>query len=507
VIEYSPAPQTLASLMPCDYDGAASSQMLVSDIRTDSREVTPGTLFIALSGIQNDGEKYISQAVENGATAILVERGHVASVLNVEVPVLGVENLALRVPEIADRFFGFPSEALNVFGVTGTNGKSTIVSLIAQMAKGVDANAATIGTLGFGVIGGPVIETGMTTPDVVQCHRILAELRERGVDTVAMEVSSHGIDQKRIANIKFDVAILTNITRDHLDYHGSFEEYARVKRSYLSSEQCGAAVVNLDDQNGRELLVALDACGKSYLTYSLNRQEADIYAEIKERTDSGTALLIHFEKTQQEVFCPLVGEFNISNVLAAIAGCCANGADFQQVLACLGQLKAVSGRLQKVDVEFADTMPSVYIDYAHTPDALETVLKALRHHVAGKLWVVFGCGGDRDKGKRALMGEIAVTHADYVVVTSDNPRTEDPVAIIDDIRLGLADSDIAECIPSRELAISFAIGNGNVGDCILIAGKGHEDYQIIGAKKVAFCDYRVSKEALLARLHSGANVL
>lgn len=501
ILDYSPMPKTLVSIIPKGFHGEVSEQLLISDVQADSRDVTPGSLFIALCGLDGDGEKYISNAVENGAVAILVEEDHLCSVLNVEVPVVGIKNLKENIPSITEKFYNSPVDDLSVFGVTGTNGKSTITSLIAQLHALLGIKAGVLGTLGYGMVNDEYIDTGMTTPDLVKCQRIFAEIVACKGKVIAMEVSSHGIHQRRVENINFDIAVLSNITHDHLDYHGTFENYANVKRSFLLSDNCKSCVVNADDEDCRKVIPELQDLDKNYVTFGIDAEDAMVKAEIKKYTPSSIDAQILSPWGKADICCPLVGKFNLSNLLAAIASLCSSGVKFNKVIRAINKLKPVEGRLQKVDSP-AEGLPSVFVDYAHTPDALKQALMALRNHVSGNLWVVFGCGGDRDPSKRAIMGEIAATFADSVVITSDNPRTEDPKAIIKDIVQGVASDTAYEVITERELAISLAIGNCSANDCVLIAGKGHENYQLIGHTKVPFYDYHIAEVALRQRAQS-----
>lgn len=506
---YSPQPLPLVSLLPKNHNAKISDQLLVSDVQIDSRYVSPGALFIALKGKADDGAKYIADAVEHGAAAVLVDESRLASVFNLEIPVIGITDLYNELPKIAQRFFGKQKQDMHLVGVTGTNGKSSIVSFVAQLNRAAGSPAATVGTLGYGLLGKPLCHTGMTTPDVVSCHRILAELYDEHATTVAMEVSSHGIHQKRIAGLAFDVCVLSNITRDHLDYHGSFRAYANVKKSLLLDEQCKAAVINYDDEECRELAQRLKAKGKACVTYSVlfcEENAADVYAKVSSFDPEGMRVRIFSPWTDDagvEVFIPLVGLFNLGNLLSAFAASALMKLDVSRLLAGMEKVYAVDGRMQCVDlpVDTAVTKaPRVYIDYAHTPDALEQVLLALRSHTREKLWVVFGCGGDRDRGKRTLMGAVAHTLADRVVLTSDNPRSEDPASILAEVRSGIQNDALVDVFVERQAAIAFAIDSAGEDDVVLVAGKGHEDYQIIGNEKRPFSDYLVAKDCLAHRI-------
>jgi len=500
--DFSPRPKRLVSIIPEKFIGSVSEELLVTDVQTDSREVSPGSLFIALQGINGDGEKYISNAVENGAVAILVESKHYSSVLNVEIPVIGITELKQHVADIVDIFYDHASNRLLKYGVTGTNGKSTITSLIAQLSSTIGKKAAVIGTLGYGLVDENLIQTDLTTPDVVKFHRIFAELNAASVEVVAVEVSSHGIDQKRVENVSFQVGILSNITRDHLDYHGSFEKYADVKKSFLLSESCQSAVVNLDDPECKKIIDALNEKKNQCLSYGIDNSDADVKALDACYSPLGINAQIISPWGKAKILCPLMGKFNLSNLLAAISAMCIRGVDFEQIVDAVSNLHAVDGRLQVVEMQGAKESPRVFVDYAHTPDALSQVLQALRLHLENRLWVVFGCGGDRDRGKRAEMGAVASRFADRVIVTSDNPRSEDPEAIIREVISGIDANAVVEAVSEREIAISLAVGSCEKNDVILIAGKGHEDYQIIGDQKIPFSDYLVAQNALQQRSNS-----
>lgn len=502
MLDFNPRPKKLVTIIPAEFEGRISEELLVTDVQTDSREVAPGSLFIALRGVSGDGEKYIADAVANGAVAILVETDHLPSVLKVEVPVVGIADISRHVAKIADDFYDCPGDTLTIYGVTGTNGKSTITSLIAQMHALAGKRAAVVGTLGYGLVDENLTETGMTTPDVVRCRRIFAELRAAHAAVVAIEVSSHGIDQRRIEGVQFDVGVLSNITRDHLDYHGSFDKYAATKKAFLLSQDCHAAVINIDDLECKKVLAPLRAGKRDCVTYGIDSREAEVWAGVRRYTPSGIEAEIKSPWGSGKIFAPLVGKFNLSNVLASLSAVCLGGMDFTAALALVPQLHAVEGRLQKVAIMEMETngeIPAVFIDYAHSSDALEQVINAIKRHVTGNLWVVFGCGGDRDRGKRAAMGGVASRLADRVIVTSDNPRTENPDAIIDEVMAGVKAGSAVEAISDRRLAIALAIGSCDKEDVVLIAGKGHEEYQVIGSKAIPFSDYRVAQNALQQR--------
>ncbi len=497
--DYSFRPKALVSVLPKGFCGDVSDQLLINDIQLDSRRISPGALFVALKGGQDNGELYISSAVENGAAAVLVEGCHIPSMLNLEIPIVGVDDLKSKLAHVCLRFFGDVTNKMSVVGITGTNGKSSIASFTAQISALLGGESATVGTLGYGRIHQTMTETGMTTPDLVSCHRIFAELYEDGVRDVAIEVSSHGIAQNRIDQLSFRVAVISNITRDHLDYHGSFSAYADIKKSFLLSGDAQVAVVNIDDPECEKLAQELRQNHQALITYSVESADADISAKITSYTQAGLLAHIVSPWGVADVDIPLVGKFNLGNLLAAIASNCAIGKNFDEVIGVISQVHPLEGRMQAVEINNDTSLPRVYIDFAHTPDALEHVLKALKHHTKNNLWVVFGCGGDRDSGKRAVMGEIAAKLADRVVLTSDNPRSEDPNKILADIMGGVDEQKPVEKVVERRNAISMAIGSCASNDLVLVAGKGHEEYQLVGSKKLPFSDYVVAKNALEQR--------
>ncbi len=500
--DYSFQPKTLVSVLPKDFCGDVTDQLLINDIQLDSRRVTPGALFVALKGSQDNGELYISSAVENGAAAVLVEGCHIPQMLNLEIPIVGVDDLKSKLSKICQVFFGDATKDMSVVGITGTNGKSSIASFTAQISALLGGEAATIGTLGYGRINQAMTETGMTTPDLVSCHRIFSELYDDGVKDVAMEVSSHGIDQNRIDRLSFRVAVISNITHDHLDYHGSFKAYADIKKSFLLSGDAQVAVVNIDDPECAKLAQEISDNNQALITYSVDSSAADVSAEIKSYTQTGLLAHIVTPWGAGDVDIPLVGKFNLGNLLAAIAANCVIGKSFDDLMDVVSLVRPLEGRMQAVEINDDKSLPRVYIDFAHTPDALAHVLKALKHHTKNNLWVVFGCGGDRDNEKRAVMGEIAAKLADRVVLTSDNPRSEDPNKILADIMVGVDEQRTVEQVVERRQAISMAIGSCANDDLVLVAGKGHEEYQLVGSTKLPFSDYVVAKNALEQRRDS-----
>ncbi len=484
----------LGELLPGHRLPEALTNIEVSSIKLDSRLVEPGDLFIAVKGSATDGRKFIDSAVKKGAAAVLAEAEQLAVGAMEDVPVIDVPGLAEEVSSIAARLYRHPSRKMKVIGVTGTNGKSTCVSLIAQIVDLLGVKSGIVGTLGYGLVDGEQCDTGMTTPDAVSCQRILNDLLQQGAGLVAMEVSSHGIEQHRVEGIEFHVAAFTNLTRDHLDYHESFDAYGAAKARLFSWPKLSGCVVNVDDNFGRN--IALTGSSPVY-TVSINSASAGVYAGNYKLSSDGLEADIVTPWGEANISCGLAGEFNLTNLLIAIACVCGAGFEFERVCRAVSQLRAVEGRMQRVLVsgENSKQPVDVFIDYAHTPDALDRALQALKPSVANKLWVVFGCGGDRDKGKRPAMGSIAEKHADIIVITSDNPRSEDPVDIIEDIEAGVTGENVISVV-SRQEAIEYAVNGADAGDCVLIAGKGHEKYQIIGNERIFFDDYLVAKTAL-----------
>lgn len=479
------------------------AQLEVKGMALDSRQVKPGDLFIAVPGEKSDGRKFIAKAIENGGVAVLAEGEHFEVTIIDGVPVISLSGLSAKMSSLAGRFYDEPSKNIDVVGVTGTNGKSTCVALLAQASNLLGKTAWQLGTVGYGTPGKELVDTGLTTPDAISCQRILAEAAEE-VSLVAMEVSSHAIVQKRVAGVSFKGGVFTNITRDHLDFHPDFESYCEAKLSFLRDYDLEFVVLNYDDKFTQKALEANVFTGTRVLTFSIGNSKADVWAEIDTLNLEGIVANLHSPWGEGEIRTTLVGEFNLSNVLAVIAVLGAMGFSLTAILAAVQQLKGVEGRLQKVDVaEFTngnvEKAPSVFIDYAHTPDALLKAMLAISRVAAGDLWVVFGCGGDRDKGKRVLMADVASQHAQHIVVTSDNPRSENPQSIVNDIVAGLSAKVKADVLLDRKDAIEFAINKIPQNACLLIAGKGHEKYQIIGEQRLPFDDYLVAHRALQKR--------
>ena len=474
-------------------DTSGCPPVSVTGVALDSRLVVPGDLFIAVKGTQTDGAQYIAQAIENGAVAILLEQ-ELASA-DYAVPVIALPELSEYVSDIAGVFYGQPSQQMPVTAITGTNGKTTCSQLLAQLFELLGESSGFIGTLGYGLSGNGLNtkDTGLTTPDAVSVQRILAELKDAGAKRIAMEVSSHSLVQRRIAGLQIDTAVFTNLTRDHLDYHGNLNSYAAAKARLFAMTGLKNAVINIDDNVGRLILVNLDPLVNG-ISYSVENHSADIHCDRISISASGIDAEVVTPWGRGQLKSSLLGKFNLANLLAVIGAAGMQGFALDKILQAAASLTAVSGRMELVD---ANVLPVVVIDYAHTPDALEKALQALRNHCQGELWVVFGCGGDRDIGKRAEMGKVADHRADNIVVTSDNPRTESPEKIIDQVLLGIT-RDVSVVVDRRD-AIRTAIKDAQPNDVILIAGKGHEDYQILGAQRLPFSDQAEARLALRSR--------
>jgi UDP-N-acetylmuramoyl-L-alanyl-D-glutamate--2,6-diaminopimelate ligase len=481
----------------------------VTDVTLDSREVRDGSLFLALAGGRDHGLKFAAEAAARGAGAVLWEPGTDAAppALPAGVFAAPVPGLRFLAGRIADRFFGWPSSKLRITGITGTNGKTTSAYLLAQCLEKMGTAAAYIGTIGFGrpkLLAQPT----HTTPDAITVHRILSQLRSAGVREVAMEVSSHALDQGRVAGVHFHTAAFTNLTRDHLDYHGSMANYGAAKKKLLLLPDLKQLVVNVGDAFGREFAeehARSAQAGGAPLTavwvgagQSGWLADAQVHAAAVRAQPEGIALDIDGSFGKAVVNTRLMGRFNAENSVIVIACLLALGLGLEEAAHALETCEAAPGRMEVVNAGAVHTgavhtgarrQPTAVVDYAHTPDALEKALAAAREHCAGALWVIFGCGGDRDPGKRPLMGAIADALADRIIVTDDTPRSEDPQAITRAILSGIK-SHAARVINDRGAAIAAAISEAGPNDLVLIAGKGHEDYQIYGDTRRSFSDRR-----------------
>ncbi|RPI42587.1 MAG: UDP-N-acetylmuramoyl-L-alanyl-D-glutamate--2,6-diaminopimelate ligase [Betaproteobacteria bacterium] len=469
----------------------------VERLTNDSRRVQPGDVFVAYPGERRDGREFIDQAVSAGAAAVLWEAEGYAWPEERKVPNLGVHGLRSLAGKIAHELAGEPSAALWMIGVTGTNGKTSCSQWIASALTGLGRPTAVIGTLGHG-FPGALIGMGNTTPDAIALHPMLAHYRRLGARCVAMEVSSHGLAQDRLSGAHFDVALFTNLTRDHLDYHGDMQSYGEAKARLFEWPGLGCAVINVDDAFGRSLVGRLAAGNVDVLTYGLSGGAISGHRLDLHRL--GLDLEIQTPWGAGKLRSPLLGAYNAVNLLGVLGVLLAAEVPFDDALSALAGLTAAEGRMQTLG---GGDRPVIVIDYAHTPDALEQVLTALRAHLgAGRLVCLFGCGGDRDAGKRPAMGEIASRLADAVIVTSDNPRNEDPDRIIVDIVAGARRP--VEVEPDRRGAIAGAIRAAHAGDVILIAGKGHERWQEIGAERYPFNDAEIAAQCLDGWIPAGS---
>lgn len=452
-------------------------QLPVTGITLDSRTVKPGDLFIALQGTKQDGGQYIHDALQKGAVAALV-----ANDLFVAERVIHVKRLKEYVSEIAARFYDYPMQSLKIVGITGTNGKTSCAHFIAEALHYLGIPCGVIGTLGNGIYG-QLEASLLTTPDAITLQNYFADFVAKGVTHVAMEVSSHSIDQGRIDGIPFTVGVFTNLTQDHLDYHGTMEAYGATKKKLFINPFLENAVINADDSFGQEILKSLQMRKQVY-SYGLVKK-GDIFADQIELDLNGLSAHIETPWGRGRLQAPLMGQFNISNLLATVTTLCLLDIPFADALSSLSHLKPIAGRMQRVG---GGNQPLVIVDYAHTPDSLEKALTALRKHCQGRLICLMGCGGERDRGKRPIMARIAETLADHVIVTDDNPRNEDPVQIINDIKQGFLTPDAVILQHDRSKAIKYAIQYAKAGDCVLVAGKGAETYQQVGADKRPFSD-------------------
>jgi UDP-N-acetylmuramoyl-L-alanyl-D-glutamate--2,6-diaminopimelate ligase len=482
---------------------SAAPNVEITDLTLDSRTVQPGGAFIALPGTQTHGIGFAAQAVNAGAKAILWEptTGVAAPRVPDGVALFAIANLSEILGALADRFFDAPSQSVRVVGVTGTNGKTTTAHVIATASELLGTQAAYAGTIGFGRIDALKAATH-TTPDSITVHRQLAELRDSGVRCLAMEVSSHALDQHRVDGVRFDTAVFTNLTRDHLDYHGSFQSYAAAKAKLFAWPGLQHAVINADDAFGQALLANVPSVSSVTLysrSASLPNPRNGVRHLFASRAVAGaTGLDIGIDGSWgvATLRSRFIGDFNAENLLAALATLLGWNVPFHDALAALEQCSAPPGRMETL---VAAGKPLVIVDYAHTPDALEKVLLAARKHCAGKLLCIFGCGGDRDPGKRPLMAAAAERLADRIIVTDDNPRTENGDAIVADIVKGFAVPERVAIERDRATAIARAIGGAAASDVVLIAGKGHEDYQILGTQRRHFSDREVALALLEQR--------
>ncbi len=464
----------------------------IAEICYDSRRISPGALFVALRGSQTDGHRYISQARERGAAALLAE--HVLPDLPGDFPAAYVRDTRAALPEVAARFFDRPGAALDLIGVTGTNGKTSTVHMIESILAGAGHAVGSIGTIR---VRGPGFEepATLTTPESVDLQRTLARMRDAGVGVVVLEVSSHSIALGRIRTLRFAVSVYTHLSQDHLDFHPDMDAYAATKAELFGPEYLeGTAVLNARDPLTPHLRERAESAGRRALTYGRGEDSPADVRTVSEQVElQGSKLRVRAPDGEVELTLALAGDFQVENALAAAATASVLGVDWDAIAGGLASCPPIPGRLERV----CEGEPIVLVDYAHTPDALDRVLASVRPLVRGRLITVFGCGGDRDRGKRAPMARAVCAHSDFCVATSDNPRSEDPHKILRDVAEGL--SGAHEIRIDRREAIRHAIGIADPEDVVVIAGKGHEDYQILGDKRVAFDDRIEARRALEMR--------
>jgi len=508
------SPKKLSALLAGFADIDTGMDCDVQGISVDSRRTKQGDLFLACAGTQSHGLNYADSALGKGAVAIAYEpvdnapTNYPAPVEQDQVvPVISVEDLGQCIGVIAERFYGYPSYDMFVIGITGTNGKTSCSHFLAQALTDDKTACGVIGTLGNGLYGHLDV-TGNTTPDAVTLHELMAEMRANNVHAVVIEVSSHGLVQGRVNGIDFNVAIFTNLSRDHFDYHLSMEAYGEAKRQLFNMPGLMYAVINTDDEFGRSLLGSMSK-DVQVVTYGIDPEVqiedlpvlenfpvmlGDVRATHLTLKTNGIDVTISSPWGDGVITSPLIGRFNASNLLAVSAVMFLMGYRMDDVTRKLGQVHTIAGRMERFEGRPGQAV--VIVDYAHTPDALRHVLKALREQCQGKLWCVFGCGGDRDQGKRPLMASAVEQYADQIVITDDNPRHEDGDVIIEDILSGLKNADSVHVERNREQAIAYVIDQADGNDLILVSGKGHEDYQLIGDNKIPFSDREIVQSLL-----------
>ena len=485
-------------LLAAQADALVARLGTLAGITSDSRAVAPQIAFAAYPGVARDGRAYIDDAIARGAAAVLFEARGFDWNAGWRVPHVAVADLRDRLGFIAAAVYGRPSQALWMIGVTGTNGKTSCAHWTAQALARCGRRVAIVGTLGTGFVDA-LQPSSNTTPDACVLHERFARWLRAGADTVAMEVSSHGLDQGRVNGIAFDVALFTNLTRDHLDYHGTLAAYAETKARLVQWPGLCAAVINAGDPFGRTLVERARAHRQKVISYGADG--ADVVATAVEPHAAGLSIRVATPKGSGEFVAPVVGAFNVQNLLGVLGVLLASDVELAPALDALSHVTPPPGRMERFG---GGPDPLVVVDYAHTPDALEQVLKALRPAVrtGGSLICVFGCGGNRDRGKRAQMGAVAGRLADRVVVTNDNPRDEEPRAIAEDIVEGLRPSPADWAVElDRARAIERALDDARDGDVIVVAGKGHEDYQETGGERVPFSDRTIVAGALAGRRH------
>lgn len=478
---------TLQELLEGWADGAPA--LRVTGMGLDNRNIKPGDVFVAVKGQSGHGLEYAKAAVAAGAIGVIHDG--LQALPELPVPAIKVTGLGDKLGELASRFYAAPSEQMTIAGVTGTNGKTSVAHFLAQSWQRVYGNAGMVGTLGYGPLGN--LQSGeRTTPDTLRLQQVLADCVKSGIEHLAMEVSSHALQQQRCQTVQFDAAIFTNLSRDHLDYHADMAGYAAAKRLLFTDYAPAFAIINHDDAYGRKWFGELNG-GMQMLSFGL-QEGAELRAQIRSVDINGMNIRMTGPWGSEEVHTCLLGAFNASNLLAAAGTLVLLGMPWNLVLHQLELMQPVPGRMMRLGGQAGQ--PVVVVDYAHTPDALESALQAVRAHLDGKLVCVFGCGGNRDQGKRPQMGRAAELLADDVFVTSDNPRNESASKIIEDVVAGFERPGNATIEPDRAAAIQRAIAHCKPGDVVLVAGKGHEVWQEIGGQKIPFSDESVIRHAL-----------
>ena len=469
-------------------DGLDTPALEIAGLSEDSRQIQSGEAFIATRGAAFDGHDYAAEAIGRGAACVLAER----PLPGLGAPVVQVENLRARRGALAGKFYAAPSRALTCVGVTGTNGKTTIAHQMASLANAVDLDAAYMGTIGWGRPG-RLARSRLTTESAILTQKRLACLRQRGCSWAMLEVSSHALAQERVDTIAFDYAVFSNLTRDHLDYHADFDAYGAAKRRLFEFPSLRCAVINIDDEFGNGLARRLVRSLAQVEVLTYGQGGADIAWEGVEHRADGLRARLCTPWGNASVSAPVYGDFGLANLAAAIGVLAAAGQPLEAVCEAVRALSPVPGRMEFFR---AAGRPTVVVDYAHTPDALAKALAAARPHVEGTLLCVVGCGGDRDAGKRPMIGRVAATLADRVWLTSDNPRSEDPVAIMRDMAAGIEDASPVTLEADRSAAIVQAIDAAGAGDLVVVAGKGHEDYQEIDGRRHPFSDREAVRQAM-----------
>jgi UDP-N-acetylmuramoyl-L-alanyl-D-glutamate--2,6-diaminopimelate ligase len=467
-------------------------------LSNDSRSLKKDDIFFAYPGAKQDGRIHINEAIERGCSAVIWEHDGWSWNSNNHVPNIGCRNVRALMGEFAALFYGSPTSGMHVLGVTGTNGKTTCTNWLAEAFHSLGRDSACIGTLGLNTPGRAIETTytdAGTTPDAITLQRTLRELRDAGVSCVSIEASSHALTQNRLDGTNIDIAIFTNLTHDHLDYHGSFELYGIAKAKLFLFDTLSYAVINIDDYFGADLATSLKRQDQRVLTYSTVNENADIFASHLSLSNNSSIFKVSTRWGFGKINTQIVGEFNVSNMLAVLGGLLCSGVDFPKACDAVSALTPPEGRLQRVGEKYNR---NVYVDYAHTPDALSRLLGTLRSLLksSGRVITVFGAGGDRDKDKRKLMGQAVLEFSDVTIVTSDNPRNEEPDSIIEQIICGKEDQFIVD--PDRRSAICRAIDLSKKDDIVCIAGKGHEKYQDVAGERLPFDDVSVAEEYLKA---------